>query len=39
MHRDPFTTELDLEPFRPFAYSHDEAVYFQTVVPLGSDDA
>jgi len=32
MHRDPFTTELDLEPFRPFAYSHDEAVHFRDQV-------
>jgi hypothetical protein len=28
-HQDPFTTKLDLEPFRPFAYSHDEAVHFR----------
>jgi hypothetical protein len=29
MHRDPFTTELDLELFRPFAYCHDAAVHFR----------
>jgi hypothetical protein len=29
MHSDPFTTELDLEPFWPFAYSHDAAGPFR----------
>jgi hypothetical protein len=29
MHRDPFNTELDLGPFRPFAYPHDAAVRFR----------